>query len=366
MLQKMVIALLVIAFAVTACSPQAATQTAPPTAEESGEPPAEPTGAPAVEPTATPRPEPDKVVLAVNQNLSNAIFFVAMAEGFFEEQNIEIEVVQVSRAADAVALLVSGDLDVYSGGINQALINALAAEPGLRVVSNKGQAGEGEGCVPDGIFMATSVVENGALESADSIAGLVFEGRASSFGSFIIDTWLEAEYGLSLDDVAFEEIPNEALEDALANGAVHGGTAQQPQITLLADTGLVQSVAPYGEVIEGIELTYLAYGKKLTLDNPELGNRFMVAYLQAVRQLYNDGKSDRNVEIIAEATTLEPEFVRRVCWATMNPAGEINYAGVLQFMEWAFERGEIERVLTEDEYWDSSYVEFANQALGAP
>ena len=45
----------------------------------------------------------------------------------------------------------------------------------------------------------------------------------------------------------------------------------------------------------------------------EVGVRFMVAYLKAVRQ-FSGEKSDRNLEIISKYTQLPAEELKQVCW----------------------------------------------------
>ncbi|TAK11803.1 MAG: hypothetical protein EPO32_11075 [Anaerolineae bacterium] len=326
-------------------------------------PDSSPTAPVLAEPTET--PEPDTVVLALNPQFSNAPFFIAMEEGYFVEQNIEIVIEDISRSSEALVLVSSGDLDVVSGAINTALINLLASDPNVRVVTNKGYSPE-DGCPAPGLFIRRDLYESGVLDSAEMVRGLTLVGRVSSFTGFIYETWLRNEYGLDLEDVALEDLPQDALIDALANGAIDIGTSTEPFLSHIQDSGHAVVFKSYGQLLPDMEYSYVIFGRKLTVEDRDLGNRFMVAYLKAVRQLYTEGKSDHNIDILTAATGLDRELVARMCWLDVNPTGDINFVTVLALQEWALARGDIERILTEEEYMDSSFVDYANQVLGPP
>ena len=91
----------------------------------------------------------------------------------------------------------------------------------------------------------------------------------------------------------------------------------------------------------------------------------MTAYLKAVRQ-YNQGKTKRNLEILVEHTGLDQTLLEEACWSLVRNDGTINVESVLDFQDWALEKGYIDNPVTEDQFWDPSFVEYANQVLGAP
>ena len=53
--------------------------------------------------------------MVVLPRLSWAPFYIAQAEGFFAEQGLEVEFIQMERSADAVPLVAQGEVDVISG-----------------------------------------------------------------------------------------------------------------------------------------------------------------------------------------------------------------------------------------------------------
>jgi hypothetical protein len=95
-----------------------------------------------------------------------------------------------------------------------------------------------------------------------------------------------------------------------------------------------------------------------------VGNRFMVAYLKGVRQ-YSQGKTDRNVELVAEFTKMTPEEVRTICWPAVRNNGQVNVDPLVDFENWAKEAGYLDAIVPADKFWDGSFVEYANGVLGS-
>ena len=97
--------------------------------------------------------------------------------------------------------------------------------------------------------------------------------------------------------------------------------------------------------------------------NPgDLGKRFMVAFLKGVAQC-NEGKTDRNLEILEKYLDLDKEFLREACWPSVNSDGTINTKTVLEFQEWAFEKGLIDNIVPIEQFWDPSFIEYALQEI---
>jgi NitT/TauT family transport system substrate-binding protein len=107
----------------------------------------------------------------------------------------------------------------------------------------------------------------------------------------------------------------------------------------------------------------MLYGASL-LANEDLGNRFMVAYLMGVRQ-YEQGKTDRNLEILTTALNEEEDMLRAMCWQAIRLNGEINGESVLDFQDWAVGRGYVENPVTLEQIWEPGFVDHAVGVLGA-
>jgi hypothetical protein len=91
----------------------------------------------------------------------------------------------------------------------------------------------------------------------------------------------------------------------------------------------------------------------------------MLAYLRAVRQL-DQGKTERNLEILAEYTGLDREFLVKACWPSFHDDGWVDVQSVLDFQAWAVEKGYLDSTVAEEQFWDPGFIEHANEVLGAP
>jgi len=80
------------------------------------------------------------------------------------------------------------------------------------------------------------------------------------------------------------------------------------------------------------------------------------AYLEGARQ-YQQGATQRNVEILAKYTGMEKDLLTRICWATIPADGNLNVDYIMAFQKWAAAQEQLDQVVTPDQYWDSRFVE---------
>ena len=89
----------------------------------------------------------------------------------------------------------------------------------------------------------------------------------------------------------------------------------------------------------------------------------MTAILQGIRQ-YNQGKTDRNVEIISKYTSQTPDLVRQACWQPMRDDGSVNLASLFDIQDYFLRQKLIDKPITDGKtLFDPTFIEYANQAL---
>jgi NitT/TauT family transport system substrate-binding protein len=171
--------------------------------------------------------------------------------------------------------------------------------------------------------------------------------------------------GLTLDDVQIADLPEPAEAEALQNGSIDVATTAEPWISRIVQAGHADLWIAAQEIIPDFQIGLILFGPTLLAQNPDAGHRFMVAYLKALRQ-WNEGKTERNVELVARFTELDPELLMRICWPTVRESGQINLQSVLDFQTWAVEKGYLDSPVTEEQFWDPSFIEHANEVLSTP
>jgi len=302
------------------------------------------------------------VKVATINVLSFAPFFIAEAEGFYEEQGLAVELIQVESSGTAVAATLNGDLDVLSGTMSAGVINAIAGGERLQIVADKGNFAS-DSCSyvammgPAELFNADGSVDPEQVRGA-TIGG-IRDGSLSS--GLFLDQFLKS-IGLSSDDVVTQDVSRPALAESIEGGSIDFAYTGEPWVTRVVDEGN-PIVAAGQDVLAGYQFGYVSYGPRL-LDDEDLGNRFMAAYLQGVRQ-YNQGKTDRNLEIVTLATGLEDDLLRRACWPDIRADGAYEAAQLVPAIEWGFETGIVDRLVSADELVDGRFAAHANEKLGS-
>ena len=96
--------------------------------------------------------------------------------------------------------------------------------------------------------------------------------------------------------------------------------------------------------------------------DPELGRRFMVAYLMGVKQ-YNEGKTDRNLAILSNYTRLDRELLNKTCWVPITHDGTVISTPVMEYVDWLYANKKINQKLEEDQLFDMSYATYASAVV---
>ena len=288
---------------------------------------------------------------------------IAEKEGYFAEQGIEVEFFRLENDAEIVVALNRGELDVSAGFITVGTLNAISQGKHIKFVADKGFV-DPTGCTVNALLARRDLVEAGELQGAAQLEGRVIAMKPPTLEGYVVEKLL-SEAGLSLADVTAVDMPPPAELDAFENGAIDLTSTSEPWVTRLVQAGDAVVWMPFEDLVPDFQFAALVYGDSLLSENPEVGQRFMVAYLKAVRQ-YNLGKDDRNMELLAEFTGQDRDFLEAVCWPTFRSDGRINTQSILDFQEWAGEKGFLDDKVTVEQFWDSSFVEYANEILDTP
>jgi NitT/TauT family transport system substrate-binding protein len=311
--------------------------------------------------------QPESVALKVGilPYISYAPFFIATEEGHFAEQGLQVELVRPGNVSEAIVALVQGDLDVAGGTVNCGYLNAMARGAKIRYVADKSYVSP-TSCTYAAFIARRALVEAGELDNPAQLSGrriaIPDSIRASVLG-YYIEAMLKTT-DLTLDDIKIVNLPSPAQMEALEEGTVDLILTGEPWVSRILNAGHAVLWMPVQQVVPDYQHATILYGHTLLEEHPDAGRRFMVAYLKAVRQ-YNQGKTERNLEIVAEYTGLERELLDQLCLPPIRNDGRINVDSVLDFQAWAVEKGYLDSPVTEEQFWDPSFVEYANEVLGA-
>ncbi|MBN2549024.1 MAG: ABC transporter substrate-binding protein [Anaerolineales bacterium] len=313
-------------------------------------------------PTPPPAAPPAKVKVLLLPFLSFAPFFIAEQEGYFAEQGLQIEYIRLDRGTEAIVALAQNDLDVYAGAINLGILKAMRGT-NIRIVADKGYF-DPNGCTYMSILVRKELAPDGEFSASELLGKQVNMSARGNIREYYFDSVLESA-GLDSQMISFTNVPDEGVGEALKNGSIDISPITEPWVTRILEDGHSFSWMPSEQVLPGYHFTFIAYSDRFRSQSPDVGRRFMVAYLKALRQ-YNQGKTERNLEILAQATSLERQFLLDSCWGAIRPDGYMSVEDVLSFQDWAIAKGLLDQApLTAEQIWDPTFVEAANQALNA-
>ena len=286
-----------------------------------------------------------KVRVALSPHLSWGPLMIAQAEGFFKAEGLDVEFVSAMRSEESLAALVTGDIDVRPGPIHAGFLSAIAQGAKVRIAAGQGELAR------DGCTYFAIVLRPGLEPSARSP---IKRMRTSQDGSarYVVSRML-APQGMNLGAIETIRLPEAVMTMSLERGSIDAVAVTEPALTRTTKVGRVWLKAQ--DVVPGFQWGILAFGERLLYKERDTGMRFIRAYNRGVAQ-YRQGKTARNVSIIAAATGESEAITREACWPSFRAGSGIDWESIAQFQRWANQEGLMEHTLTRAQVWDSTFV----------
>jgi NitT/TauT family transport system substrate-binding protein len=293
--------------------------------------------------------------------VTSAPFFIAKEEGYFTEQGLDVEFVQMIQPMAAMGEVARGTIDITQVGTRIGAFNAMARGAEVRIVADKGGFPKGGG-VYSGLLVRKDLLDASGKPDWSRIKGQWLSIDPTSFWGFLNERYFHRN-GVKYDEFKMEELPVNVLSDAFAKKKVAMATVAEPWLTQFVREGHVVVCSSDGDLAPNAHFSGVCFGPSLLVKNREAGVRFMVAYLKAVRQ-YNKGKTPRNLEILARYTGLGLETLKACTWPSIRNDGRLDPSGFVEFQRWGLSRKLADSVVVGRKLWDPSFVDEANRRLG--
>lgn len=305
---------------------------------------------------------PVKLKIVMSPYITFAPFFIAMEEGYFSENKLQVDFVRMDEPFKTMPALIKGDLHVVSGFFSASFLNSISRGARVKFVADKGYI-DPTSCTTVTMIARRALVEAGELSSPAQLKGRrIGMTQSSSVSGYYFEKILSSG-GLTFNDVEYVNIPISLRSEALQRGAIDLTPSNEPWVTRTLEAGHGVIWMPAEKIIPDFQTAVILYGPSLLDKDKEAGQRFMVAYLKGVRQ-YNQGKTERNLQILVKHTGLDKGLLEKVCWPSLRRGGGININSILDFQSWAIKRGFLDREVYPFQFWDPSFIEYANRFLG--
>jgi NitT/TauT family transport system substrate-binding protein len=296
------------------------------------------------------------VRIAYQPTTTNGPIYIAQDEGYFARQGIHVEFVRTQSPVAALPLLVDGEVAVSTGPMKIGLLNAIIKGQHVRIVADKGRVTPGS-CTAYALMVRQDLWNKGIVTDVSDLKGRKIAVRDSDY-----DLYHALALGnLTTDDVTPVDMDFTSIIPAFKSGAIDAALVAEPYITLARNNETAVILVPAQDFIPGWPFP-VYFGPELLDKDPELGRRFMVAYLQGVKQ-YSEGKTERNLEIMGNYTHLDRDLLNQTCWYDVAPDGYLPPQSARGFVDWMYENKKITRNISDDQILDMSFVDYANGVL---
>lgn len=305
-------------------------------------------------------PAPDRVRAVVIPYLNMVPFHIAREEGYFAQQNLDVEFVMLGRTQEIMTSIARGEVDAAGAMLTINELNLAASGERVRMVADLGRL-DPDSCVSNAVIVRRELLESGALEDPERLRQLTFD--ADLFIGF--GHWLDvllAPVGLTVEDLNIVNVPSPAAVAALEAGSIDVTMDSEPWITNHLATGKAAIWRSSAELSPNYVISMLMYGPSFLDERPEVAQRFTVAMLQAIRQ-YRTGKTPRNLELVASFTGLPEEVLQRACWPILTDHARVDGSVFDGFQRWAVAHGMIDAVVPPELLFDHRFIDLANAEM---
>lgn len=316
----------------------------------------------------TPTPAPTKITVGYMPTIAWAPTFVALEKGYFAEQGLEVEPQRFKSGALMIAPLATGDLDVASGQNAPSLFNALAQGMDIKVVAAQGSVGTDHNGIP--VLVRKDLFDSGEVDTVAELRGRkVATNVLQAFGDYFWAKALAIE-GLTLEDVEMVAMPFPEVPAAFENKAIDASIMPEPLAMKALGMGVATVLVTAEQAFPEVQVNDIFFGKNILLDNPDVGKRFMLAFLKGARDLQGDQwRSEENLNAISKHTGIDVETLEKLpdespyFW---NPNGEPHLESIMEMQQFYLDKGWLEysELITLEKLYDSSFVEYALEQLG--
>ena len=288
---------------------------------------------------------PAKLRVSFTPHLSWGPLMIAQAEGFFEDEGLDVEFVSALKSEESLAALVTGDIDVRPGPLHAGFLSAIAQGAKIRIAAGQVHLAP-EGCTYYAIVLRPGLVPSKATP--------IKRMRASQDGAtrYVVSRML-APHDVDINAIETIRLPEAVMVMSLQRGSIDAVAVSEPALTRTSKVGKLWIRAQ--DAVPNFQWGVIAFGDRLLNRERETGMKFVRGYNRGVEQ-YRQGKTDRNVAIIAAATGETPEMTREACWPTFRAGSEIDWESIAQFQRWANTEGLMEHTLARDRVWDPAFV----------
>jgi NitT/TauT family transport system substrate-binding protein len=317
--------------------------------------------------------ETAQVKIGIARTMSDVGYYVADAMGYFRDEGIEVTMTPFNSAAQMMAPLGTGDLDVGGGTVSAGFYNSVGRGIGTKIVADQSSMKPGYGY--SSLMVRKDLVDSGRYKTLADLKGMKVAIGAPGTGtaSALNETLKMGGLKYSDVDVVYLGFPEHL--PAFLNKGIDAAISNEPTMTLEIEQGAAKRIIGNDVTYPDQQTAVVFYSERFIKSRHEVAERFMRAYIRGIR-LYNDALKDGRlagptanqiIPILTKYTSIKDEALfRRIIPSAVNPNGEVNLVGLKHDLAFFRELGLIEsKDVSADGVVDGSFVKAAVSQLGS-
>jgi NitT/TauT family transport system substrate-binding protein len=309
------------------------------------------------------------VRVGVMDALTMSPFFVGVAKGYFHDEGLDVQFVQFDSATTMVVPLAQGRIDAGGGALSASFYNSVARGLDVRIVADMGNDAPGYGF--EQLLVRSDLVKSGRYKTIKDLKGMRVAVNTLGAASTVAIDRLLRKAGLTLADITRITLPFPQHAAAFANGSIDASVMAEPTATVTANTGAATRVLNADSWYPDQQIAALFFGTSLLRTRRDAGEKFMRAYVRAVRY-YNDALRDGKlagpadvIRILAQSSPIhDPVMLRAITPNGVDVNGRLNRDSMRADLKFYQTQGLIESPLEVDATIDDGFRTAALKQLG--
>jgi NitT/TauT family transport system substrate-binding protein len=288
--------------------------------------------------------------------LSGGGLFIAQEKGYFNKMGVTVELRRFDDGSLAVPAMISGELELTNLPAAANLFNSVSKGAPIAVFADWGNNKPGRAYTA---FLVSQKLYDEGVKTIPDLAKL--KGKKIGVGALgsvnhynAAQALLRAGLNPAKDVEWVVNIAQPDLMKMLGQGQIDGSDLSYNLAVFARNNKMGQIVATGDEVAPNFQIAAFAGRKDFLTQKHEVMVRFMMAYLQGVKEFdaaaQAPDKDPKILDILAKYTTLnKPELIKAIApnWAYVNEDG----------------MPQIDSIMTMQDFWSGQYFQYVQKKV---
>src|SRR5215472_15271328 len=223
----------------------------------------------------------DQVRIGIARTMSDVGYYVADAKGFFRDEGIEVAMTPFNSAAQMMAPLGTGDLDVAGGTVSAGFYNSVGRGIGTKIVADQSSMKPGYGY--SSLMVRKDLVDSGRFKTLADLKGMKVAIGAPGTGTASALNEALKRGGLKYSDVDVVYIGFPEHLPAFLNKGIDAAMSNEPTMTLEIEQNAAVRIVGNDVTYPDQQTAVVFYSERFIKDRRDVAERFRRPYLRGTR-----------------------------------------------------------------------------------